>query len=139
MSELRDAEGTHPVPCWFPHSPDCTNPTVTLTPERLSEITNLLRYESSIAFYSARAKESMLLLLAEAKERRAERAEIRSQTLIEAAESMEADCPDHGSVDQRDMVCRCESAGELRRMTAAFSTPTVPDMQRANGDPIGGA
>ena len=33
---------------------------------RLSEIRDLLHYESSIAFYSSRAKESMLMLLAEA-------------------------------------------------------------------------
>ncbi|MEV8403561.1 hypothetical protein [Streptomyces niveus] len=38
MSELRAAEGTHPVPCWFPHSPDCTCPTTALTPEREQEI-----------------------------------------------------------------------------------------------------
>lgn len=34
--------------------------------ERLREIADLLKYESSIAFYSHRAKESMLMLLAEA-------------------------------------------------------------------------
>ena len=51
-----------------------------LTPERLAEITDLLRYESSIAFYSHRAKESMLLLLADAKERRAESAENLTDT-----------------------------------------------------------
>lgn len=39
-----------------------------MSPERLAEARALLRYESSIAFYSARAKESMLLLLAEAEE-----------------------------------------------------------------------
>ncbi|MFJ2630928.1 hypothetical protein ACIO6U_03050 [Streptomyces sp. NPDC087422] len=39
-----------------------------LSPERLAEIRDLLKYESSIAFYSHRAKESMLLLLAEAEE-----------------------------------------------------------------------
>ena len=33
---------------------------------RLSEIRDLLYHESSIAFYSSRAKESMLMLLAEA-------------------------------------------------------------------------
>jgi hypothetical protein len=36
-----------------------------LSPERLAEIKNLLRYESSISFQSTRAKESMLLLVAE--------------------------------------------------------------------------
>lgn len=46
-------------------TPDPSGP---LTPERLVEIRDLLRYESSIAFYSSRAKESMLLLLAEAEE-----------------------------------------------------------------------
>ena len=34
----------------------------TLTPARLSEIQDLLTYESSIAFYSNRAHESMWLL-----------------------------------------------------------------------------
>jgi hypothetical protein len=34
--------------------------------DRLREIRDLLRHESSIAFYSSRAKESMLMLLAEA-------------------------------------------------------------------------
>lgn len=38
---------------------------VRLSPERLAEIKNLLRYESSISFHSARAKQSMLLLVAE--------------------------------------------------------------------------
>lgn len=37
----------------------------TLSPERLAEIKDLLRYESSISFQSHRAKESMLLLVAE--------------------------------------------------------------------------
>lgn len=36
-----------------------------LTPERISEIKSLLRYETSISFHSARAKKSMLLLVAE--------------------------------------------------------------------------
>ncbi|UNZ20573.1 hypothetical protein [Streptomyces sp. 891-h] len=45
-----------------------TNPTTPLSPERLAEARALLRYESSISFHSARAKESMLLLLAEAEE-----------------------------------------------------------------------
>ncbi|MEV8432038.1 hypothetical protein ACWHLZ_27870 [Streptomyces chartreusis] len=39
-----------------------------LTPERLAEIRDLLHYGSSIAFYSHRAKESILLLVAEAEE-----------------------------------------------------------------------
>ncbi|MEU6365701.1 hypothetical protein ABZ876_08090 [Streptomyces sp. NPDC046931] len=43
-----------------------------LTDERLAEIRSLLRYESSISFHSARAKESMLLLLAEVHRLRAE-------------------------------------------------------------------
>jgi hypothetical protein len=37
-----------------------------LTPERLAEIRDLVRYESSIKFYSHRAKESVLLLIEEA-------------------------------------------------------------------------
>lgn len=24
MRELRETPGTHPAPCWFPHSADCT-------------------------------------------------------------------------------------------------------------------
>ncbi|MFE9337703.1 hypothetical protein [Streptomyces sp. NPDC007063] len=47
-----------------------------LTPERLAEARALLRYESSISFHSARAKESMLLLLAEAEEVAPLRAEL---------------------------------------------------------------
>jgi hypothetical protein len=43
--------------------PDLTP--VPLSPERLAEAKNLLRYESSISFHSARAKESMLLVVAE--------------------------------------------------------------------------
>ncbi|NEB92385.1 hypothetical protein [Streptomyces bauhiniae] len=39
-----------------------------MTPERLAEVRDLLRYESSIAFYSHRAKESVLLLVAEAED-----------------------------------------------------------------------
>lgn len=39
-----------------------------VTAERLAEIKDLIRYESSIAFYSHRAKESVLLLVAEAEE-----------------------------------------------------------------------
>jgi len=39
-----------------------------MTPERITEIKDLLKYESSIAFYSHRAKESMLLLVDEAEE-----------------------------------------------------------------------
>ncbi|MEU2924143.1 hypothetical protein ABZ636_03650 [Streptomyces sp. NPDC007251] len=42
-----------------------------LTADRLAEIQSLLRYESSISFHSARAKESMLLLLAEVQQWRA--------------------------------------------------------------------
>ncbi|MGW2861856.1 hypothetical protein [Streptomyces sp. NPDC001205] len=43
-----------------------------LTAERISEIKSLLRYETSISFHSARAKESMLLLVAEVERLRAE-------------------------------------------------------------------
>jgi hypothetical protein len=39
-----------------------------MTPERIAEIKDLLKYESPIAFYSSRAKESMLLLVEEAEE-----------------------------------------------------------------------
>lgn len=45
-----------------------------LTDERLIEIKSLLRYETSISFHSARAKESMFLLVAEVEQLRAERA-----------------------------------------------------------------
>ena len=58
-------------------APDLTP--VPLSPERLAEIKDLLKYESSIAFYSSRAKESMLLLAAEAEEAarlRADRAQV---------------------------------------------------------------
>lgn len=53
-----------------------------LTPERLAEIRDLIRYESSIAFYSHRAKESVLLLVTEAEESarlRARVAELEAQ------------------------------------------------------------
>lgn len=42
-----------------------------MPPERLAEIKSLLRYETSISFHSARAKESMLLLVAEVEQWRA--------------------------------------------------------------------
>ncbi len=45
-----------------------------LTDDRLAEIKSLLRYESSISFHSARAKESMLLLVAEVERLRTEKA-----------------------------------------------------------------
>lgn len=48
----------------------------TLTDERLAEIKSLLRYETSISFHSARAKESMLLLVAEVERQRARIAEL---------------------------------------------------------------
>jgi hypothetical protein len=47
-----------------------------LSDERLSEIKSLLRYETSISFHSARAKESMLLLVAEVERQRARIAEL---------------------------------------------------------------
>ncbi|MFD0437055.1 hypothetical protein [Streptomyces chartreusis] len=56
-----------------------------LTPKRLSEIRDLIRYESSIAFYSHRAKESILLLVAEAEEAarlRARVAELEATTHV---------------------------------------------------------
>jgi len=53
---------------------------------RLAEIRSLLRYETSISFHSARAKESMLLLLAEAEE--AARLRARVAELEKAAEEI---------------------------------------------------
>ncbi|RSN13784.1 hypothetical protein DMH25_08330 [Streptomyces sp. WAC 01325] len=50
-----------------------------LTPKRLAEIRDLIRYESSIAFYSHRAKESVLLLIAEAEEAARLRARVAEQ------------------------------------------------------------
>lgn len=50
-----------------------------LSAERLTEIKNLLRYETSISFHSARAKESMLLLVAEVERQAAELAAIRKE------------------------------------------------------------
>lgn len=43
----------------------------------------------------------------------------RAEVLRETADGMTASCPDHGSVDQHDMVCRCASADELRRVADA--------------------
>ncbi|WP_326739091.1 hypothetical protein [Streptomyces sp. NBC_01022] len=66
-----------------------------LTPERIAEIKDLLRYESSIAFYSSRAKESMLLLVAGVEQLRADLA--ARQARPEPAESMAESavrCPD---------------------------------------------
>lgn len=45
-------------------SPNDINLSAELTPERFREIRDLLRYETSISFHSARAKKSMLLLVA---------------------------------------------------------------------------
>ena len=56
----------------MPDQPTELVTTKRLTPERLAEIKNLLRYESSISFQSARAKESMLLLVAEVETLQAE-------------------------------------------------------------------
>lgn len=56
-----------------------------LTPERLAEIRDLIKYESSISFYSHRAKESILLLVAEAEgaaRLRARVAELESEHLV---------------------------------------------------------
>jgi hypothetical protein len=53
--------GALPVPCGPQPLDDA----------RLAEIRNLLRYETSISFHSARAKESMLLLLHEVEQWRA--------------------------------------------------------------------
>lgn len=58
-----------------------------LSPVRLAEARALLRYESSIAFYSARAKESMLLVLAEAEEAARLRAE-RDEAVQSAVDGM---------------------------------------------------
>lgn len=61
-AEAVAAEGALPMPAG----------SVRLTVERLAEIKSLLRYETSISFHSARAKESMLLLVAEVERLRAE-------------------------------------------------------------------
>lgn len=50
-----------------------------LSLERLAEIKDLLRYESSIAFYSHRAKESLLLLVADDERLRARVAELEQE------------------------------------------------------------
>ncbi|MFJ4785058.1 hypothetical protein [Streptomyces sp. NPDC088794] len=60
-----------------------------MTPERIAEIKDLLKYESSIAFYSHRAKESILLLVAEAEEA----ARLRKQAAI--VETFVADRADY--------------------------------------------
>jgi hypothetical protein len=39
----------------------------------------------------------------------------RTEVLAEAADELVASCPDHGSADLVDMVCRCPVADELRR------------------------
>lgn len=73
----------------LPDQPNELVLTERLTPERLSEIKDLLRYESSISFHSHRAKESMLLLVAEV-ERLWAPGSVRSAALavaIEAARS----------------------------------------------------
>lgn len=56
----------------MPDQPDELATTKRLTPERLAEAKSLLRTESSISFHSARAKESMLLLVAEVESLQAE-------------------------------------------------------------------
>jgi hypothetical protein len=68
-------------------APNNTNPTAALTPERIAEIKDLLKYESSIAFYSHRAKESMLLLVAGVECMRAELAAHRSRAEVLAEAS----------------------------------------------------
>jgi hypothetical protein len=50
---------------------------------------------------------------------RAIHAEIRTEVLNEAADELVASCPDHGSADLVDMVCRCPVADELRRKAKA--------------------
>lgn len=60
-----------------------------LTAERLAEIKSLLRYETSISFHSARAKESMLLLVAEVESQAAELDAVRAE-LDEALRQLSA-------------------------------------------------
>ncbi|WP_435215824.1 hypothetical protein [Streptomyces sp. bgisy034] len=72
-AKLADAvaeQGALPMPA---------GPEPQLTPKRLAEIRDLVRYESSIAFSSNRAKESILLLVAEAEEAERLRARVAAQ------------------------------------------------------------
>lgn len=107
-------------------APNDTNPTAALTPERIAEIKDLLKYESSIAFYSHRAKESMLLLVAGVECMRAELAArpSRAEVLAEAANLLaEIGTPIHGARTEHERGLMY-GAERLRRMAAETSEAT---------------
>ena len=88
-----------------------------MTPERIAEIKDLLKYESSIAFYSHRAKESMLLLVAEAEEA----ARLRFRL---------AELGDQGP-DDRETVAE---AAQMYRSLRAVIERTMTEPDRWDGD-----
>ncbi|TFI30088.1 hypothetical protein [Streptomyces sp. 4R-3d] len=98
MSELRAVDGTHPAPCWFPHSPDCTCPATALSPEREQEI---------------------------------------REQIIQALSISGAFCGECG-FEPGDVGC-----SDCQRAHARYADAVMPillaEMQRSNGNPIGGA
>jgi len=95
-----------------------------LSAERLAEIKSLLRYETSISFHSARAKESMLLLVAEVERQAAELvavreevAQAREKALNEAADSFDRMADFEPSQGYRARVMR-GAANDIRRLIA---------------------
>jgi hypothetical protein len=121
-----------------------------MTPERIAEIKDLLKYESSIAFYSSRAKESMLLLVDEAEEA----AKLRKQVAELESEPRVADIIAwlyKKAREYRGVTDRQESASDaLARMADKLSrgavrprtteTPVAPASQHFDKvpDPLDG-
>jgi hypothetical protein len=89
-------EAAHVSPI-MPDQPDELVSIKRLTPERLAEIKSLLSTESSISFHSARAKESMLLLVAEVEALNAE----RDRTETRVRESVAQDFIRQGKASDR--------------------------------------
>lgn len=92
---------------------------------RLTEIKSLLRYETSISFHSARAKESMLLLVAEVERQaaelvavREELAQAREKALNEAADNFDRMADFEPSQSYRARVIR-GAANDIRRLIKA--------------------
>jgi hypothetical protein len=82
---------------------------------RLAEIRSLLRYETSISFHSARAKQSMLLLLAEVERLNSELAGARTAALNEAADWFEQRAATEPDQSYRARVMR-GAANDVRRL-----------------------
>lgn len=123
MSELRAAPGTHRVPCWFPHSPDCTCP-VSAAPDRPMSFTREQEIREYVATMTNLSTGNLAArdLLAELDRARAERTEMT----LANADWLEGIGQDHAA----DMLRYSLDMGDL--MDAA-------EMRRANGDPKGGA